>query len=411
MRLVAVIIAVPALLFSSCRKPAPKAGPPTPPKTVVQSTLGDTFNILLTGRDARLIGDKSQDGKRRNKRQSDYHSDVIIIAHFNLLLPRVTLVSVPRDMLVNIPGYCQPESRTDFNNLDKITHATAYGQEPLLIKTLEKWLGIRIQRRMGLDFDSFRLLFRLIQPFVGELSLRNWQLNTPDSALLFVRNRRQFPNDDLDRSRNSVLFVKTVVQRLWKRLGNRLLNRLLPEILTLLGPDTDLTADDIRSIIARLRQRRFNPDSIETAVLIGNPAPVTIWKYGQTLSCCLPCYEENTRQVAYYLKDQRHVKTFSFMEQNQKIHWPRYVFENYDFLVPETTRVDTLNPVFQRLISEGPKTESTARNWAVSELQKPDSAGGKDRKGAGGTERRKGKTGAIRDSVPPVRAKGKESYP
>jgi len=321
------------------RRPAPK------------SDLGDTFNILLTGRDARLLGDRSQDGKKRNKRENVYHSDVIIIAHFNLPLRRLTLLSIPRDMLVVIPGHSHPEGRLDFPGMDKITHASAYGRDSLLEKTVEKNYGIRIRRRMALDFDSFRMGFDLLRPFLGKLSFGNRELTDPDQALMFVRDRRHYTNDDLDRSRHSVLFVKTILQRLWPKLDSRFIVWLASRMLGLLGADTDVSADDLQYVIGELRRRKFAPDSIETAVMIGEEGPVTLYAYGQTLSCCLPVYAENEKQVDYFLRDKLDVAAFSFMEQNQKIRWPGYVFENYD-LMPDTTHVDTLNPVYHRLLLE-----------------------------------------------------------
>jgi hypothetical protein len=121
--------------------------------------------------------------------------------------------------------------------------------------------------------------------------------------------------------------------------------------LTILGSDTDLKPDDVLYVLQQLKKRRFSPDSIETAVLIGNEAPVTLREYGQTLSCCLPAWNEVDRQVDFYLRDRRDVPALSFMEQNQKIRWPGYVFENYDSM-PDTARVDTTSPAYRRLLLE-----------------------------------------------------------
>ena len=316
-----------------------------------RSNLGDTFNILMSGRDARLIGDRSQDGKKRNRRETAYHSDMIIIAHVNLPLRRVTMVSIPRDFLVEIPGFTHAENRTDFTHLDKITHASAYGQDALLVKTIEKNLGIRISRHIALDFDSFRLGFKLLQPFLGKLVFGNRALTTPDSALLFVRDRHHFANDDLDRSRHAMLFVKTVLQRLWPKLDSRFMQWLLPQGLQMLGSDTDLSPDDLQYIIQRMKSQFMKPDSIETALLVGAGAPVTLWEYQQTLSCCIPAWNEVEKQVDFYLRDKRNVEAVSFMEEDQKIRWPGYVFENYDFM-PDTLVADTTNPEYRRLMLE-----------------------------------------------------------
>lgn len=344
------------------------------PQPAPKSDLGDTFNILLTGRDARLLGDPSLDGKKRNKREAAYHSDVIIIAHFNLPLRRVTLLNIPRDMLVTIPGHSHPDGRLDFPAMDKITHASAYGRDSLLEKTIEKNYGIRIRRRIALDFDSFRMGFALLKSLLGNLKFGNRELSSPDSALMFVRDRHHFANDDLDRSRHSVLFVKTIVQRLWPRMDNRFAAWLAGNGLTMLGSDATVTQDDLQYIITRLRRGRFNPDSIETAVMIGEEGPVTLYAYGQTLSCCLPNYGEDEKQVDFFLRDKLETKAFSFMEQDQKISWPGYDFEDYD-LMPDTTHVDTLSPVYRRLMLEQGQFLNRDSARRADSLRKRDTAG------------------------------------
>jgi hypothetical protein len=362
----AAIVFAPRLLH----RPGPTGNAPAPVRRArFQSGLGDTFNILLTGRDARLVGDPTLDGKRRNRRDNVYHSDVVVIAHFNLALRRLTLLSIPRDMLVVIPGHAQPESRTDFCNMDKITHVSAYGRDSLLVRTVEKNYDIRIRRRVALDFDSFRMGYALLKPFLGRMSFGDRELNTPDEALMFVRDRRHYANDDLDRGRHAVLFIKTILQRLWPRLDNRFIEWLVAQSLALLGSDTDLSADDVRYIIRELKTRKFRPDSIETAVMIGAEGPVTLYSYGQTLSCCLPVYDENEKQIAYYVKDRLDVQAWSFMEQNQRIRWPGYVFENYDFM-PDTTRIDTMNPAWRKL-----RTEKDTLRKDTLHLRRKDSTG------------------------------------
>jgi len=329
------------------------------PQRAARSDLGDTFNILLVGRDARLVGDPSLDGKRRNKRENLYHSDVIIIAHFNLPLRRVTLMSIPRDMLVAIPGFSHPDDRLDFREMDKITHASAFGRDSLLRKTVENNYGIRIRREMALDFDSFRMSFGLLQPFLGKLAFGNRELGDPEQALMFVRDRRHYANDDLDRSRHSVLFVKTIIQRIWRRLEGRFASWLASQMLALLGSDTDVSVDDLQYIIGELRRREFSPDSIETAVMVGEEVPVTLYAYGQTLSCCLPVYRENQKQLDYYLHDKLDAGASSFMEQNQRTPRPSYVFASYD-PTPDPAPAESPNPEYRRTLPE--KDESPNRD-------------------------------------------------
>ncbi|MEO0107737.1 MAG: LCP family protein [candidate division WOR-3 bacterium] len=396
----ALAVAVILLLVQGTGRQPPLISLVLPPP--VKSDLGDTFNILLTGRDARIVGDKSFDGKRRNRREDVYHSDIIIVAHVNLPLRRVVLVNIPRDMLVPIPGVSHSSDRTDFCNLDKITHASAYGKEALLVRTIEANLGIRINRRAALDFDSFRLGYDLVRPLLGRLSLRGRSLGTADSALLFVRARRAWINDDIDRSRHSLLFIKAVVQRLWSKLSAPAQQIVLPRVLNLLGNDTDLSSGDIRYVIRELKARRFNPDSIELAVLVGNPSPVTLWDYGQTLSCYLPAWNVIERQVDHFLRDRLDIAAPTFMEQDQKIRWPGYVFADYDLLAKlapsdslDTLRLAAIQQI-ESLARINPHVRHISESLRLTPTTGPDTAP---------------TSGLAQDSAPPTPLPGSDRHP
>jgi LCP family protein required for cell wall assembly len=81
-------------------------------------------------------------------------TDTIMIGKVDLRAPRVSLVSIPRDLLVDIPGYGK----------DRINSAYVYGEQfkeqgggiGLLQRTIEKSFGIRIDHFGMLDFQCFR---------------------------------------------------------------------------------------------------------------------------------------------------------------------------------------------------------------------------------------------------------------
>src|SRR5215203_31082 len=64
---------------------------PEPIPTAVPEP-GGAMNILLVGTDARPGEDVSR-------------TDTNIVAHFDLRTNRVSMLSLPRDLLVNVPGY------------------------------------------------------------------------------------------------------------------------------------------------------------------------------------------------------------------------------------------------------------------------------------------------------------------
>jgi len=87
------------------------------------------MNILLLGVDATA-------GIRR--------SDTIMVAHVNPKERTVNLVSIPRDMMVVIPGV----------KLDKINHAYAFGGPELACTTTAGFLGVPIEKYIKINIDS-----------------------------------------------------------------------------------------------------------------------------------------------------------------------------------------------------------------------------------------------------------------
>ena len=324
--------------------------PRRPVATELKPTPTGTVNILIVGKDARAVGPVVNEGRQRNKREEQSHSDVIIVCHINFGLPAVSLVAIPRDLLVEVPGITAAASNTDFTHMEKITHTYAIGGDKLLRKTITHLLGIPIHRSIAFDFDSFRMAFDVLRPFIGVLRIGEVNLTERDQALKFARKRYGLQWDDADRCRNAVSLIRAIMIRTWRLGGTRLGDIVLGRLLAVVGEDTDLTLDEARQVIDGLRQAGFRPDRTETAVLVAVGADVTLARYNQTLSCYLPVYAEIDKQAARFLKDEPGVEAISFMTQ-EKFHAPGYVFENYvtptdsaDSLVPlpfDTTGMDT----------------------------------------------------------------------
>jgi LCP family protein required for cell wall assembly len=111
---------------------------PTPRATWVGP---DTFTFVALGVDQR----ESREIPR---------TDTIVIGKVDLRTPRVNLISIPRDLLVEIPGYGK----------DRINSAYVYGEqfkEPgggigLLQRTIEKSFGVTVDHFGLIDFQCFR---------------------------------------------------------------------------------------------------------------------------------------------------------------------------------------------------------------------------------------------------------------
>ncbi len=291
-----------------------------------------SLNVLIVGKDARALDPGLDKGTVRIKREERSHADVIVVCHINFDRPAVSLIAVPRDLLVQIPGITHAASATDFNNMEKANHTYAIGGDRLLRRTLEELLGITLHRSVAFDFDSFRMVFDLLRPFIGVMSIRGRVLAERETALQFARQRNGLPFDDVDRCRHAVTIIREIVSRTWWLANTRLGDQVVRRLLAVVGPDTDLTAAEIDEIAGRLRRAGFTPGSARSAVLVGYGADVTLSRYRMTLSCYLPVYGEIEKQARAFLRDEPGVAALDFMTQ-QQFRVPSYLDASY--VLPE----------------------------------------------------------------------------
>jgi LCP family protein required for cell wall assembly len=86
-----------------------------------------------------VMGIDSRDGERAR-------SDTMMLAAIHPEKQRVYLLSIPRDSYTELPG----------KGYDKLNHAMAYGGPKLVVQSLEKFLDVKIDRYVTIDFDGFR---------------------------------------------------------------------------------------------------------------------------------------------------------------------------------------------------------------------------------------------------------------
>ncbi|MHB1274566.1 MAG: LCP family protein [Candidatus Humimicrobiaceae bacterium] len=144
----------------------------------------DSVNILILGDDSAF----DRPGGRVNGR-----TDIIIIFHLNLESGEGTIVTIPRDTWVSIPGHED----------GKINGAHAFGGNELTVKTIEAFSGLKIDNYIITDFDGFKPLIdflggvtvevkeNLSDSFSGcNLSIGVHHLNG-EQALALCRNRHR----------------------------------------------------------------------------------------------------------------------------------------------------------------------------------------------------------------------------
>ncbi|BBY26570.1 hypothetical protein GCM10023114_21850 [Mycolicibacterium sediminis] len=143
-------------------------------------------------------------------------TDTILVVHVPGLGSGAptTMVSIPRDSYVSIPGYGE----------DKINAAFSLGGAALLAQTVEQATGIRLDHYAEIGFDGFAELVDAVggvtmcppepisDPLAGIDLPAGCQELDGRTALGYVRTRAT-PRADLDRMVNQRLFMSTLMQR------------------------------------------------------------------------------------------------------------------------------------------------------------------------------------------------------
>lgn len=116
----------------------------TPPEEVFENK--DYLTILVLGCDV----DLSYGGKKVLKQAA--RSDMMLVAKLDFAHRKVTGISIPRDLLVALPGYRE----------QKINAYHVLGGNELSKRAAEQVLGISIDRVVEIDYEAFQEMVDLI---------------------------------------------------------------------------------------------------------------------------------------------------------------------------------------------------------------------------------------------------------
>lgn len=175
----------------------------------------ETINFLLIGSDKRA--------------GSSFRTDTMIVAILRPNEGQVSLISIPRDLWVSIPGWENNRINTAYQHGISIGYPG--GGAGLLKETILYNLGIRIDHTAMVDFDGFRKIvdtlggvdvpvscaytdWKLIDPSYNPNVEANWYLHTVnpgvvhmdgDLALWYARSRQKSSDFDRGRRQQEVL--------------------------------------------------------------------------------------------------------------------------------------------------------------------------------------------------------------
>jgi LCP family protein required for cell wall assembly len=102
-------------------------------------------NFLLVGSDTREGLSKRELSRVGTQEVSGQRTDTIILVHVSPRNQKAVMVSIPRDLRVDIPG----------RGVNKINAAYAFGGPALLVKTVQQNLGVPVNHYAEIDFAGF----------------------------------------------------------------------------------------------------------------------------------------------------------------------------------------------------------------------------------------------------------------
>ncbi|MGW1811105.1 LCP family protein [Streptomyces sp. NPDC002078] len=179
-------------------------------------------NILLIGSDTRAGEGNSAYGRDLGSERSD----TTILLHLAANRRSATAVSLPRDLMVDIPGCRQQDGSRSEPVFAMFNHAFQVGGSACTIRTVEKLTNIRIDHHVVVDFSGFKKMVDAVdgvqvclkEPIDDKAALLKLpagkvRLNG-EQALGFVRARKSLGDgSDTERMERQQRFLGALVDK------------------------------------------------------------------------------------------------------------------------------------------------------------------------------------------------------
>lgn len=223
-------------------------------------------NFLILGSDSRTsAGDPSSWSYGAQR------TDAIMIAAINGHRDKVSVMSIPRDSWVHVPGYGQ----------QKINAAYSYGGPTLMVQAVENLTGIRVDHVVISDFDSFTHItnelggveITLTRPLhVDDRTIApGTRTLDGEEALAYARQRYGLSGGDFSRMQRQQNWLRAMLRAAFDR-----------DVLTRPAALTDLLSVVVENVavddglnISKLRNLALSMTSLRPGDVIFFSAPVT----------------------------------------------------------------------------------------------------------------------------------------
>ncbi|MDX6204077.1 MAG: hypothetical protein QOF39_134 [Frankiales bacterium] len=184
-------------------------------------------NFLLIGSDTRAGADGVyQAAKGSADYTSGQRSDTMMLVHVPSGSAKASIISFPRDSWVTIPQWTDSKGAHHPEHQSKLNAAFSEGGAPLLVATLEKLSGIRVNHVVQIDFTGFKNMVNALGGITvcvkttrhdhdsgDNLTAGANHLIMGDAALAFVRDRKALPGGDIDRIADQQYFLSVVLHK------------------------------------------------------------------------------------------------------------------------------------------------------------------------------------------------------
>lgn len=243
--------------------PSPDGGD-TPPVTPDQR-----LNVLLLGIDAR-------------RGETMARTDTVILASVDPKSKQMTLLSIPRDTRVNIPGH----------GWDKVNSAAVYGGPELSMKVASDLLGIPVKYYVLTNFSGFKDIVDALGGVTldvernmyheDETDGRSYEINLKkgvqrlngEKALQYVRYR-DYEMGDIDRTKYQQKFLVALAKEMLQPGTILKLPKLVPEINRYVK--TNLSVNDMLTMASA--SKSLENGNIVTQTLPGRPMNINGGSY------------------------------------------------------------------------------------------------------------------------------------
>ncbi|MEC4019803.1 LCP family glycopolymer transferase [Streptomyces sp. H27-D2] len=184
---------------------------------------GEGTNYLIVGSDSRAGLTDEEKRELHTGSAAGRRTDSMILLHTGSV--GTTMVSLPRDSWVTIPGFTNPRTGKHTGPAkNKLNAAFALGGAKMLVRTVERNTGLKIDHNVEVGFAGVVNLVNAVGgvPMCLDRDIKDkksgadlkkgCQTLDGTAALAFVRQRHQEARGDLGRSRNQQKFLSALAR-------------------------------------------------------------------------------------------------------------------------------------------------------------------------------------------------------